>query len=270
MAFCAALVLLATAQAAAEGVEHLRRDGSRLEDTPVFWWCNQAGREDSPVCKKLRFKSELRSIDDPAERARVIAERRDEAMVRPSPEQLVAMRSEEREMLAAFCALPEKADHPFCARESITAMRGHDHAERDARERLTRHGVEERPIVEYDKAVEWFCRTDGTGHADGAANAASSMICASWRYRSAMHGASSHGDAAERKAAIVDEYRKVKEAHREVHDIKGHMAEQQRMLAEFCALEEKQATKLCVKHLARARKTELRRELAGARDAGAR
>ena len=56
-------------------------------------------------------------------------------------------------MLAAFCALPEKVDHPFCARESIAAMRGHEHTERDARERLAKHAMEERPIVEYDKAV---------------------------------------------------------------------------------------------------------------------
>lgn len=257
-----ALVLAALVRLGSGDEHELRRQ----DDTPVQWWCAQPEHRDSLVCKKLSFKNELRAISDPAERARVLAARREDSMVRPTPEQLTTMRMDERAMLEQFCARPEKEQHPFCAREALAAMRGHEFhndvaAAREYRRAGREHGRErgERPVLEYDKAVEWYCHEGG--HPDAARNAASSMICAAYRYRIAMQGATESGADAESKASIVEQYRKVKEAHKEMHDVKGHMAEQQRMLAEYCDMEAHHETKLCVKYLARTRKTELRREL---------
>mmetsp|Transcript_4961 Transcript_4961/g.12797 ORF Transcript_4961/g.12797 Transcript_4961/m.12797 type:complete len:257 (-) Transcript_4961:176-946(-) len=248
-----ALATLALALATAEDA---------LADTPVGWWCADAVHIDSLVCRKMRFKAELRRIEDPAERARQIEARREEAMVRPSAEQLRQMRTEESDMLEGFCALPDKAEHPFCVKDSLSAVRRARHDEdkqaRRDEKRAHRERLEptDRPVADYDLAVAWYCTAGG--HPDGASHAAESMVCAAWRYRQAMHGAGSHGESAEAKTAIVDEYRKTKERHKEANNPKAHMLEQQQMLASYCALEAHEQTRLCMKYLARVRKTELR------------
>lgn len=225
---------------------------SEVEDTPILWWCAQAEHADSAVCKKLKFKQELQGVKDPTERAQLIASRKGESFTEPTKAEIHAMREEERRMVDAFCARPDRKHHPLCQRKDSNAMRTYKRGMEPTGAGGTAERLHERPPLELDRVSEWWCAEGG--HAD-ALRHAGSMICASWRYRSRMRTAV--GDAAKEK--VVEEYRAFKDEHKKSSDIDAHVNEQQQMMAAFCELEAHAALKVCVKWLARHSKTELRR-----------
>lgn len=223
------------------------------ENTPIHWWCAQPDHRDALACQRLAFKSELRAIRDPDERARALEAHRADPANRPSPEQVAAMRAEEEAMLEQYCALPGSEMHPFCARDVRDAMRSGDGLG------LERGGgaaavSEERRALDYDNATAWYC--EAGGHPDAARHAASTMLCTSWRFRADMREAGAREDASERKAAIFQAYRAAKQAHKESHGVDGQLAEQRQMLSAWCALDERRETRLCAKFFGH--KTELR------------
>mmetsp|Transcript_5545 Transcript_5545/g.14177 ORF Transcript_5545/g.14177 Transcript_5545/m.14177 type:complete len:267 (+) Transcript_5545:44-844(+) len=260
------VLLAATAVTRVAGAEpaHTRSSqgptAAEVDDTPIFWWCAQSEHAESPVCKKLKFKQELREITDPAERVRIIAERKADSFTELTKEEVHAMREEERLMLAEFCKRPDRKHHPMC--QGMPRRSDRKRYAEGAGAPMRDGSIErlhERPPLELDRVSQWWC-VEG-GHADALLHT-DSMICASWRYRSAMRDAASE-DA---KKKLVDEYRAFKDAHKQSADtsmqsadIVSHLDEQQRMMAGFCDVEEHKLLKVCVKWLTRHAKTELRR-----------
>jgi hypothetical protein len=235
--------------------------------TPASWWCAQAEHSGSLLCGKMRFKEAYRKVKDPEERAAMMRAHREESLTRPSPDDLHNMRDEESQMMDDFCKLADHKGSSFCDEDRLKwfhERQAHELPPRPthagAQETLDRgpgHGpLGEKPIIEYDVAVEWYCK-DG-GHPDASTHSEESMICAAWKFRTQMH-AVAHGDGSS-KQAIIDEYRKIKEARKAANprDVEVHVNEQQEMLSAYCAIDTHASTKLCLKWLARKTKTELR------------
>jgi len=227
---------------------------SEIDDTPIYWWCAQAENKDSKLCRKLEFKRELMDIEDAEERARVIAARRAASFTQPSKEEVREMREDERRMLGAFCARPERVHHPACVRPSSTGpgepRRTIDVTRGQGAPAANGPGFVEaaepnvRAAADLDAVHAWWCEKGG--HPDPSA-ARESIICASWHYRTAMRAAAAEAE----KQALVDGYRAFKESKKDVISESTHSEEQTRMMEAYCGDERRAESKVCVKWRAR-------------------
>mmetsp|Transcript_16690 Transcript_16690/g.51336 ORF Transcript_16690/g.51336 Transcript_16690/m.51336 type:complete len:291 (+) Transcript_16690:61-933(+) len=236
-------------------------------ESPMEWWCAQEEHADSPICKKFRLKNELRHLSA-AERARLLAARKDEALTAPTKDQIRDMRTEEREMLQAFCARPERKDSPICADFRVGAARGASlDRERWAHARGERYeagdgpgGVDgrghdaarqdQRPPPEFDLVSAWWCASGG--HPDFAQHA-DSIICAAWNHRKDLREVQSE----EERAAVNARYHAYKENHRSGPQLSRHEEQLDAMLLAYCAVEGHETTRMCVKWMAHRNKQEL-------------